>query len=43
MVKNKNLPLFTWVAPKDSFKLGSVAEDLFIDIFSEVFGPENTK
>jgi len=43
MVNNKNLPLATWVAPKDSFKLGSIAEDLFIDIFAEVFGPENTK
>lgn len=43
MVKNKNLPLATWVEPSDSFKLGSVAEDLFIDIFVEVFGPENSK
>jgi superfamily II DNA or RNA helicase len=24
-------------------RLGSVAEDLFIEVFSEVFGPENTK
>lgn len=26
-----------------SIKLGSVAEDLFIEIFTETFGPENTK
>ncbi|MBZ9686808.1 DEAD/DEAH box helicase family protein [Clostridium estertheticum] len=43
MVNNKNMPLATWMAPNDSFKLGSIAEDLFIDIFAEVFGPENTK
>lgn len=28
---------------KDTIRLGSPAEDLFIEIFSEVFGPENTK
>lgn len=27
----------------ESIKLGSVAEDLFIELFSEVFGPEKTK
>lgn len=27
----------------ESIKLGSLAEDLFIEVFSEVFGPENTK
>jgi superfamily II DNA or RNA helicase len=27
----------------DTIRLGSNAEDLFIEVFSEVFGPENTK
>lgn len=27
----------------ESIKLGSIAEDLFIELFSEVFGPEKTK
>ncbi|WP_102401365.1 DEAD/DEAH box helicase [Haloimpatiens massiliensis] len=28
---------------KDNIKLGSIAEDLFVDIFGETFGEENTK
>lgn len=34
MTKNKNSPPVTKVAPEDSFKLGSIVEDLFIDIFT---------